>query len=77
MNYKITNNSGSSSRIKKKKIIYLVISKIKINPSRENWKTRSLKISHFNSHYLVKINLNGLINYLKVKMSIKLDQKEV
>ena len=73
MNYKITKNLETLYRIKKKKTKFLV----RINPSRGNLKTRSLKICLFKSHYLVKKNLDGLVNYLKVKTLIKLGQKEV
>ena len=73
MNYKITNNLETLYRIKKKKTKFLV----RINLSRGNLKTRSLKISLFKSHYLAKKNLDGLVNYLKVKTLIKLGQKEV
>ena len=73
MNYKITNNLETLYRIKRKKTKFLV----RINPSRGNLKTRNLKISLFKSHYLVKKNLDGLVNYLKVKTLIKLGQKEV
>ena len=73
MNYKITNNLETLYRIKRKKTKFLV----RINPSRGNLKTRNLKISLFKSHYLVNKNLDGLVNYLKVKTLIKLGQKEV